>query len=46
MASPFIFPPPAWSVQLPQARKHTYAAADGYRLDVGDLAHNLEEHAG
>jgi hypothetical protein len=38
--------PTAWSVQLLQARKHTYSAADGYRLDVGDLADNLEEHDG
>jgi hypothetical protein len=38
--------PTARSVQLLQARKHTDSPADSYRLDSGDLADDLEGHAG
>ena len=42
----FHVAPTAWSIQLLQARKDTYSAADGYRPDVGGLADDLEEHDG
>jgi hypothetical protein len=38
--------PTPWSVQLLQASKSADSATDGYRLDVGDLADDLEGHDG